>query len=274
MGTYVLTAGAVNTNSGPLPWHHGGSIWDCNWTSFPPSLPGEYLLRFDVDTAAIVLDGAAPIGIAFLPPGFTPTSATLHAQVQGGSNVDGESDGYLQFGPILDEGPVIHLHITSQDRTYVHPGPIPAAIDLINNGFGIRVVLTGVSQPHAFVTDAASATPMRIEGAYTIQAWWQTGDDYIFGDDPGGGATPVDTPTPRIDSIVPNSGPTSGGTSVTITGAGFWNPDGTLGVEAVLFDGEFPGTSVVVSDEHTLTCVTPAHWKGTKDVVVVLDFAP
>lgn len=67
-----------------------------------------------------------------------------------------------------------------------------------------------------------------------------------------------------IDSVAPNTGAAAGGTAVTITGANF------AGVTGVTFGG-VAATSVVVHDETTVTCVTPAHAAGAVDVVVADD---
>lgn len=65
-----------------------------------------------------------------------------------------------------------------------------------------------------------------------------------------------------VDSVTPNHGPLTGGTSVTISGSGFI--DGST----VTFGGA-PATDVVVVDQATITCVTPAHALGSVDVEVV-----
>ncbi len=69
------------------------------------------------------------------------------------------------------------------------------------------------------------------------------------------------TGLPVITSIVPGAGPTSGGTTVTITGQNF------TGATLVTFDG-IPCTSLNVVSATTITCVTPAHPAGTVEVVV------
>ncbi|GIW13476.1 MAG: hypothetical protein KatS3mg062_0915 [Tepidiforma sp.] len=66
---------------------------------------------------------------------------------------------------------------------------------------------------------------------------------------------------PVITSISPGAGPTSGGTTVTITGLNF------SGATSVTFDG-LPCTSLTVVSSTTITCVTPAHAAGTVEVVV------
>jgi len=69
---------------------------------------------------------------------------------------------------------------------------------------------------------------------------------------------------PTIDSVVPDSGPNTGGTTVTITGSGF------TGATDVTFGG-VPGTGLVVDPSGTsLTVVTPPGPVGPVDVVVVL----
>ncbi|MEO3772206.1 IPT/TIG domain-containing protein [Micromonospora sp. B9E7] len=69
---------------------------------------------------------------------------------------------------------------------------------------------------------------------------------------------------PTITSIVPNSGPNTGGTTVTITGTGF------TGATGVTF-GDTPGTDVVVDPSGTsLTVVTPPGPVGPVDVAVLL----
>ncbi len=65
---------------------------------------------------------------------------------------------------------------------------------------------------------------------------------------------------PTISSIAFNSGSLAGGTSVTITGSGFYFP-------TVTFDG-VPATDVVFNSANSIACVTPAHSAGVVDVVV------
>ncbi|WP_181408820.1 IPT/TIG domain-containing protein [Schumannella soli] len=71
-------------------------------------------------------------------------------------------------------------------------------------------------------------------------------------------------PQPTIGSLTPVSGPTGGGTTVTITGTGF---TGTTGSGAVTFGGTPAASYTVVSDTQ-ISAVTPAHAAGAVDVVV------
>ncbi len=72
-------------------------------------------------------------------------------------------------------------------------------------------------------------------------------------------AAPVTTPT--VTGISPSSGPTTGSTSVTITGSNF---TGTTGVTI----GGSSATGVTVVNDTTITATTPAGTVGAKDVVV------
>jgi len=68
----------------------------------------------------------------------------------------------------------------------------------------------------------------------------------------------------RIDAVMPSSGTVSGGTPVTVLGAGFLaGPDP---VTAMSFGG-IPATDLLVIDDATLACVTPAHPAGAADAI-------
>lgn len=70
------------------------------------------------------------------------------------------------------------------------------------------------------------------------------------------------TPESGPDFLVtPNSGPTSGGSGVTLTGTDFTS------ATQVTFGG-VDATSVNVVDDTTITAVTPAHAEGAVDVIV------
>jgi hypothetical protein len=66
---------------------------------------------------------------------------------------------------------------------------------------------------------------------------------------------------PTITGVSPNTGPTAGGTAVTVTGTNFFAP------MTVTFGG-VAATNVVVVNGTTLTATTPAHAAGSVDVVV------
>jgi probable HAF family extracellular repeat protein len=66
---------------------------------------------------------------------------------------------------------------------------------------------------------------------------------------------------PTVSTVSPSSGPTGGGTSVTITGTNF------IGVSAVSF-GSSPAASFTVNDATSITATSPPGIDGTVDVTV------
>ena len=73
--------------------------------------------------------------------------------------------------------------------------------------------------------------------------------------------TPSPTPAPAVTSVNPNSGPTTGGTSITITGTNF------AGTTAVNFGGT-AATTYTVNTATQITATSPAHSAGVADVTV------
>jgi hypothetical protein len=69
-------------------------------------------------------------------------------------------------------------------------------------------------------------------------------------------------PPPSIASITPSSGPTTGGTTVTISGGNF------VGVSSVLIGGT-PVSGLVVQSTSTISATTPPGTTGPADVVVI-----
>ena len=68
-------------------------------------------------------------------------------------------------------------------------------------------------------------------------------------------------PISTVTAVSPNNGPTTSGTSVTITGTSF------TGATGVTFGGT-AATSVVVNSSTSITCLAPAHVAGAVAVVV------
>ncbi len=69
---------------------------------------------------------------------------------------------------------------------------------------------------------------------------------------------------PTVTSVTPNSGPTAGGTSVTIDGSNF-TADSTVEF------GNTPATNVVVNTSDEITATSPTEHAGTVDVTVHAD---
>jgi DNA-binding beta-propeller fold protein YncE len=68
---------------------------------------------------------------------------------------------------------------------------------------------------------------------------------------------------PTVTRVAPNSGRTTGGSAIAITGTGFMSG-------ATVTVGGIAATSVVVASATSITAVTPAHAAGAADVVVTV----
>ncbi|MGA2037590.1 MAG: IPT/TIG domain-containing protein, partial [Acidimicrobiales bacterium] len=68
-------------------------------------------------------------------------------------------------------------------------------------------------------------------------------------------------PVPTVTGVSPTSGPTAGGTSVTVSGSGF---TGATGVDF----GSTPATSFSVTNDNTITATSPTGSAGTVDITV------
>jgi hypothetical protein len=77
----------------------------------------------------------------------------------------------------------------------------------------------------------------------------------------------VNPPAPSLGSVAPASGPTAGGTTVTITGTNL------TGATSVTFAGT-AATAFTVNSATTITAVTPAHAAGAVNVVVTTAGGP
>jgi hypothetical protein len=104
-------------------------------------------------------------------------------------------------------------------------------------------------------TQITATTPAHAAGAVNVVV---TNPDTQFGTLTNGY---LYAPAPTVTSVTPASGPTAGGTSVTIGGTGFQSG-------ATVKFGAASATSVVVVNATTITVKTPAHAAGAVDVVV------
>ena len=161
--------------------------------------------------------------------------------------------------------------------------PVLLSIDRIVGGCGSPVVATGQNlseAPQAILFGGVPATAVVVQG----------GSDLVPNDattascDAPAGTGPVDfvfiaqdgqvavlsqaftfDPLPTVLSFDPNQGPGQGGVELTLDGTGFQSEGQNL-YEVLV--GGVPASQVVVVDENTITCRTPAHVAGPKSVVL------
>ncbi len=135
---------------------------------------------------------------------------------------------------------------------------------------GTTVTITGTNLTHAtgVTFDGTAGTSFTVVDDTTVRVVTPAGTrgpvDVIvvspYGD--GGPLAFTYIGATRVATIDPPQGPTSGGTTVTITGVCF------TGAIDVTFDG-VSATGFTVVDDTTITAVTPAHAAASVDVVVI-----
>jgi hypothetical protein len=158
--------------------------------------------------------------------------------------------------------------------TYKPPAPAITAIAPSSgpSAGGTSVTVTGTgftgATRVAFGALAASSYTVVSDTQITAVSPAQTGGHNIIVTGPGGTSAIVSAdlftykpPAPAITAIAPSSGPSAGGTSVTVTGTGF------TGATRVAFGGVVATSFSVVSDTQ-ITAVSPAQPAGAHHIVV------
>ncbi len=194
-----------------------------------------------------------------------------------GTSLSVDSDTQITVTtPAHAAGPVSVIVVTpggasfAAEYTYVAPpaisnvSPVSGSIDggttvtLAGSGFtgATSVTFDGSAGSGLSVTNDGSltvTTPAHAAGAVNVIVTTPYGSSTS--------ATFTYVAPPVITNVSPVSGPTAGGTTVTLTGTGF------AGATSVTFEGSAGGSLSVVNDGE-LTVVSPAHAAGAVNVVV------
>ena len=127
---------------------------------------------------------------------------------------------------------------------------------------GATAVTFGTTSATDFtITDGASAyatSPDLPAGAYDITVTTPYGTS---------ATSPADQYTtvllPTVSGVSPSSGPTGGGTSVSVSGSGFTNA-------VQVYFGFSPATTFTINSDTSITATAPAQLAGTVDITVLL----
>jgi hypothetical protein len=167
--------------------------------------------------------------------GGTPDSGTVNCSVPPTVTSVSPSGGPIAGGTTVT---VTGTHLTG--ATAVDFGPDPGT-DVAVNGAGTSLTVTA---------------PPGSAGTVGVTVVTASGTSATSGADLFSFESP-----PTVNGVGPTAGPSSGGTSVTVTGTNF------IGASSVAF-GAIPGTNVVVTSATSLTVTAPAGTVGTVDVIV------
>jgi hypothetical protein len=213
--------------------------------------------------------------------GFTGATAVLFGSVAAASFTISSDTQILATTPAESAGTVDVL-VTSPSGasapgsgdqfTFVTPAVTGINPTSGSTGGGLTVRITGIgfTGTTAVLFGTASATSYTVISDTQITAVTPAepaGTVDVTVTTPGGTTAAGSTDrftfvTPAVTGINPSSGPTAGGTSVTITGVGF------TGATAVLF-GTVNGASFTVNSDTQITAISPAEAPGTVDVTVI-----
>jgi len=210
----------------------------------------------------------------YIPLSFTASSGSLTVQAPGNANL--APPGYYLLFVVNSSGvPSVASFIQMEISGSAPP---PTVISVTPNsgtstgGTGVTIAGTGFV-PGATVTfggttatgvtvasstSITASTPAHAAGAVAVAV---TNTDSQSGSLNNGYTYTAVNPAPTVTSISPNSGTSSGGTAVTITGTGFLS-----GASVSLAGSAATGVTVVSST--SITAVSAAHAAGTGNVVV------
>ncbi|WBB97934.1 IPT/TIG domain-containing protein [Solwaraspora sp. WMMA2059] len=246
--TYVVappTASSIDPDSGP---QSGGQVVTITGSGF---VPGDTAVTFDGLPATDVVVDPSGTSLTAVTPAHAPGVVDVVVTTDGGSTDP------LAYTYLADGSDAV---VTDLDPDF---GPTSGGTTVTITGSGFTgatgVTFDGVAGTGFAVNPAGTeitvVTPPGAAGPADVVLVFPAGtaDAGIFTYVP-----------PTIDSVVPDSGPNTGGTTVTVTGSGF------TGATDVTFGG-VPGTDLVVDPSGmSLTVVTPPGPVGPVDVVVVL----
>ena len=241
--TYVVppTLTTLSPDAGPTA---GGTTVTLTGTGFRAGMQ----VSFGGVAGTGVTVGSATQATVTTPP---HAAGAVHVMVTtpGGSDTVANGFAYLAAPTLGSVSPV------------AGPTAGGTAVTLSGTGFrtGMQVSFGGVPATGVSVspggTQLTAVTPAHAAGAVSVSVTTPGGADSL-----SGAYTYV--VLPAVTDVTPDAGPVSGGTTVTLTGAGF--RDGTQ----VLF-GSTPATGVSVNPAGTeLTASTPPHPAGAVNVSV------
>lgn len=210
-------------------------------------------VRFGTAVATSFTVNSATSITAVSPPGHGPVNVTV--TIPAGTSPTSPADQFNYVAPVITKlkpasGTVLGgttVTITGTNFvgiTGVEFGSTPASSFTVKSSTTITAVSPAVETAQKVNVILATTG-----GTSAIS----TADRYSF--------------KPAVTNVSPNTGPTTGGTSVTITGLGF-----ALGTKTTKFKfGTTSGTSVNCTSSTTCTVVSPAHAAGIVDVKTVVN---
>ena len=234
----------------------GGTLVTLSGSNFHPGARIVIGDRIYVDGAGATVLGANTIELTTV----ATSPGTFDVVVIDASGVEGRAAAGYQFSSAPALGVVFPSAGSDTGGTDV---------TLTGSGFlpGLTVTIDGVQQPAVAVESATRAHVTTIAGV--------TGGPYVLEamNSDGGSAQAlfsyVATADPTVGAVTPASGPTAGGTTVTVEGQDFVEGlEVWFGADPSTGQGGVQASSVTFIDANTLSVVLPARPAGATSVLV------
>jgi len=233
---------------------------------------GLLVITFDesVDTDGLN-GGGQVITVVISPKAKQAFQSNTFYQHQSLLRMVGESLGISTYPGAAATAPNMAEFFTTTPNTAPIISSLSPTSGPAGGGTTVTISGTGFATGATVTFGGTAATNVNVVGSTTITAVTPahaSGAVNVVVTNPGGqnatstnGYTYAATAAPTVASVTPTSGPTAGGTSVTISGTGF-------AAGATVTFGGTAAMNVVVSNSTTITATTPAHAAGAVDVVV------
>ncbi len=242
------TVTAVSPAGGPSSGGTSVTITGTNFTgaaaiNFGSGNPSDtYTITSPTTIIATTPTGKGTVDVTVTTPGGTSatSAADQYTFVSGPPVVTGVSPN---FGPVTGGTTVTITGTNFTDANAVVFGPANPATTFTIVNFTTIVATAPIGQLGVY--DVQVSNPSGTSGTVTA-------DQYTY----------TSPPVPTVTGVSPASGPSTGGTAVTITGTGF------AGALSVNFGSGNPSATYTVSSSSAITATAPPGPLGTVDVTV------
>ena len=222
---------------------------------------------------SVVITGGGFTGATVVSFGGTVATFTLQSDAQIAATSPAHAAGTVDVTVTTANG--TSATSSADQFTYTAPQPVVTSISPTSGpasgGTNVTVTGSGFTGASSVLFGSIAATEFAISSDSSLTAVsppQAAGTVYVTVTTGGGtsGTGPscafqYTVAVPVVASVTPGAGPTTGGASVTILGAGF------TGASAVMF-GSSNAASFAVQSDGSVVAVTPAHGAGTVDVTV------
>ena len=264
--TYVAapTVSSVSPNSGPIA---GGTSVTITGTGYFGGTGASNVIAVKFGSvAASAYTVASDTSITATSPAGAAGFVDVTVSTDGGTSAFGVTDRYRYVPPptvtalSLSRGPSAGGTTVTITGSGYFGGSAAGNVSAVRFGAAAATGVTVISD-----AQVTALSPAGVAGSVDVTV---STDGGVSATGSGDLFTYVTAPT--VTAVSPIRGQTAGGTSVTITGTGFFGGTGAANVSAVKF-GSVAASSYAVSSDTGITATSPAGAAGTVDVTVTTD---